>query len=101
MNMQRRWKLVLLPVLGLAALAIAGFAYSSGGPNEQLVHQDRLYGGGGTEPGCFVPDIGFCRPVATNFAIEAHATQDGQAAYGDYNSGRTHSQITCLAVDGN
>jgi hypothetical protein len=86
--------------LALVALAIAGFAYSSGGPNEQLVHQDRLYGGGGTEPGCFVPDIHFCRPVRTNFAIDAHANQDGNAAFGDYLSGAGHNQVTCLAVHG-
>jgi ABC-type branched-subunit amino acid transport system substrate-binding protein len=100
MNMQRPSKLVLLPVLGLAALAIAGFAYSSGGPNEQLVHQDRLYGGGGTEPGCFVPDIQFCRSVPTNIAIDAQATQDGNAAAGDYVNAVGHNQVTCLAVHG-
>src|SRR5258707_616336 len=100
MHMQRRWKLVLLPVLGLAALAIAGFGYSSGGPNEQLAHQDRLYGGGGTEPGCFVPDIQFCRLVPTNFAIDAQATPDGNAAAGDRINVAGHDQVTCLAVHG-
>jgi len=100
MNMHRRWKLALLPVVGLAALAIAGFAYSSGGPNAQLAAQDRVYGGGGTEPGCFVPDIGFCRPSSTNFAIDAHAGQDGNAASGDYVNATSHNEVTCLAVHG-
>jgi hypothetical protein len=58
-----RWRFGVLFVLAVAALAGAAFAYSSGGPNEQLVNRDRLYGGGGTDPGCFVPDSGFCRPV--------------------------------------
>jgi hypothetical protein len=100
MNKQRRWKLVLLPALVLAALAIASLAYSSGDPNEQLAHQDRLYGGGGTEPGCFVPDIGFCRPGSTNFAIDAQASKSGNAASGDYVNAVVHNQVTCLAVHG-
>ena len=94
-------RLALIVTLAAGTLAIAGLAYSSGGPNAQLVAQDRLYGGGGTDPGCFVPDIGFCRTVPTNFAIDAHATRTGQAAYGDMVSGNGHKQVTCLAVDGN
>jgi hypothetical protein len=95
------WKRALPLVLSLGlVLAVAGYAYSSGGPNAQLVGQDRIWGGGGTEPGCFVPDIGFCRPVPTNFAIDAHATGTGQAAYGDMVVANTQVQITCLAVDG-
>jgi hypothetical protein len=82
----------------IAALLGAGLAYSTDGPNAKLVHQDRIYGGGGTDPGCFVPDIGFCRVVQTNFAIDAHGTATGHAAYGDYGS---PNQITCLSVDGN
>src|SRR5205823_962881 len=77
-----------------------GLAYSSGGPNEQLAHQDRLYGGGGTEPGCFVPDIGFCRPSRTDFAIDAQASPDGNAGAGDYGNAGIHYQVTCLAVHG-
>jgi hypothetical protein len=84
------------------ALAVAGLAYSTGGPNAQLVNQDRLYGGGGTDPGCFVPDIGFCRVVSTDFSIDAHATGTGNAAYGDLVARNgSHNQVTCLAVDGN
>jgi hypothetical protein len=101
------WRRALPFVLTLGvALAIAGYAYSSVGPNAQLVPQDRLYGGGQTDAGaCFVPDIGFCRPLASNFAIDAHATGDGQAAYGDITGGSpgfrdAHSQITCLRVHG-
>lgn len=96
----RRWKLAILGVVAIGALAVAGFAYSSGGPNAQLVSQDRLYGGGGTDPGCFVPDIGFCRTGQTNFSIDAHATGTGQAAYGDVMGGGHHDQVTCLGVDG-
>jgi hypothetical protein len=96
-----RRKLGLLSaVLVVVALAGAALAYSSDGPNAQLVGQDRLYGGGGTDPGCFVPDIGFCRTGETNFAIDAHATRSGQAAYGDQ-VGVEQKQVTCLAVDGN
>jgi hypothetical protein len=83
----------------LGALAVAGIAYSTTGPNAQLAVQDRLYGGGGTDPGCFVPDIGFCRPIATNFAVDAHASADGQAAHGDLAGGASR-EVTCLAVDG-
>ncbi len=103
--MRRRWKFVV-PGLLLGALVIAGYAYSSGRPNAQLVPQDRLYGGGSTDPGvCFVPDIGFCRPLATNLGIDAHATGDGQAAYGDISQGSpgfrdSHYQVTCLRVHG-
>ena len=91
-----------LTALALSTLAIAGFADSSNGPNNQLAGQNRLYGGGGTDPGCFVPDIGFCRTATTDIAIDAHSTESGHGAYGDMNSklGR-HEQITCLAVDGN
>jgi hypothetical protein len=97
-----RWKLVLPAlIIGLLALAVAALAYSSTGPNAQLVAQDRLYGGGGTDPGCFVPDIGFCRTVETNFAIDAHSTGSGQAAYGDVVQAASHNEVRCLAVDGN
>jgi hypothetical protein len=87
------------------ALAIAGLAHPSSGPNAQLANQDRLYGGGGNDPGCFVPDINFCRPSAFNFAIDAHATRTGNAAYGDFMYGAPGfrddgGQVTCLAVDG-
>jgi len=95
-----RWKLAALLVFVVVGLAGAAIAYSSGGPNAQLVNQDRLYGGGGTDPGCFVPDIGFCRFGPTNYAIDAHATGTGQAAYGDRVGSNIHEQITCLAVDG-
>jgi hypothetical protein len=100
------WKyaLPLLLTLGVA-LAVAGYAYSSGGPNAQLVGQDRVYGGGQTDPGCFVPDINFCRPLPVNFAIDAHATRTGAAAHGDRTNGApgfrdVHGQVTCLAVHG-
>jgi hypothetical protein len=96
----RRRKLVVLGLALVGALAVAGFAYSTGGPNAQLANQDRLYGGGGTDPGCFVPDIGFCRPIPTNFSVDAHAAGNGQAAFGDMVIGTIHVQITCLSVVG-
>jgi hypothetical protein len=99
-----RWKLATLFIVVVVALSGAAIAHSLSGPNAQLLTQDRLYGGGGTDPGCFVPDISFCRTTFINFAIDAHATGTGQAAYGDYvygpPTGPTHVQITCLAVDG-
>jgi hypothetical protein len=95
---------VLLGSVVLSALAVAGYAASSGGPNAQLANQDRIYGGGQTDPGCFV-EINFCRPLPVNFAVDAHATGSGQAAHGDFTFGApgfrdSHSQVTCLAVDG-
>jgi hypothetical protein len=88
------WKPSFTLVLATAALAVAGYAYSSDGPNAQLVGQDRVWGGGGTEPGCFVPDIGFCRLSPNDFAIDAHATRTAQAAYGDRAGSNAHDQIT-------
>jgi hypothetical protein len=94
-------KLAVLVVFAVVALAGAALAYSSEAPNAQLVSQDRVYGGGGTDPGCFVPDIDFCRTGSTNFSIDAHATSTDQAAHGDHVSGAGQSQVTCLAVHGN
>jgi len=96
----RRSRFAVLLVVGAGALAVAGVAYPTGGPNSQLVKQVRIYGGGGTDPGCFVPDISFCRTAETNFAIDAHATGAGQPAYGDRVGAGAHEQITCLGVDG-
>src|SRR5262249_33019623 len=99
-------KLGLVALAALGTLAIAGFACAAGGPTEQLGGQDRVYGGGQTDAGvCFVPDIGFCRPLPFNFAIDAHASGDGQAAYGDFTNGApgfrdVHDQVTCLRVHG-
>jgi hypothetical protein len=101
MYLLRRRRLAGLVAFAAIALAGGAYAYASGGPNAQLVPQDRLYGGGGTDPGCFVPDIGFCRVVPTNFAIDAHASSTDEAAYGDLVSASGHKQVTCLAVDGN
>jgi hypothetical protein len=84
----------------------ATIAHSTGGPNEQLVSQDRVYGGGGTDAGaCFDPDIGFCRKFATNLGIDAHASGSDEEAYGDVSGGavgfaESHGQITCLRVHG-
>ena len=87
---------------GLVVLAAIGaaIAHSTAGPNGQLAAQDRLWGGGGTEPGCFVPDIGFCRVGPTNFALDAHATASDRAAFGDRVGAGLREQVTCLRVDG-
>jgi hypothetical protein len=80
---------VVLLVLG--ALAGAGLAYSAGGRNEQLVHQNRVYGGGTFGPGCAVPDIGACITDTRTFAVDAHANPDGREAFGDVDyAGPTH-----------
>ena len=86
-------KIVLLVVLAVAALAAAGHADSSGGPNAQLIQQNRVYGGGQ-----FTVSLGDVR----NFALDAHAT--GGTAYGDAEYGGgihwQHEQVTCLNVVG-
>src|SRR5215831_7244837 len=97
--MLRKVVAVLVGLVVLAAIGTA-VAHSTGGPNGQLPPQDRLWGGGGTEPGCFVPDIGFCRVVPTNFALDAHATGSDHAAYGDRFGAGLREQVTCLRVDG-
>ena len=89
--------LIALPVV----LAVAGYAHSTQGPNAQLAHMDRLYGGGGTDKDCFVPDIGFCRQVTTDFAIDAQATANGHAAYGSMEGiAGAQRSVTCLSIDG-
>jgi hypothetical protein len=96
----KRWLLLAL-VAGAAGLAAAGFARSAGSPNAQLTHEDRLYGGGGTNKDCFVPDIGFCRLANVDFAVDAHADDGDHAAYGNLEaSGAPQRSITCLRVDG-
>ena len=95
---RKRIAVVLVAVAG--TLGGASLAYSTDGPNAKLVHQDRIYGGGGTEPGCYLPDINFCRPGPTDFAIDAHATGNGHAAYGDVVFLTRHEQVTCVAVAG-
>ncbi len=93
---------VLLALVGaVAALAVAGYAHSAQGPNAQFANEDRLYGGGGTDKECFVPDINFCRQVTTDIAIDAHATSTDQAAHGDMETiGGAQREVTCLRVDG-
>jgi hypothetical protein len=86
-----RWKLAALFAVVVMALAGSAIAYSLGGPNQQLVGQDRVYGGGTYQPANI-----------RNFAIDAHAS--GAAAYGniEYAAGVTirEEQITCLTVSG-
>lgn len=95
----------MLVVALLAALSASAVALSNGGSNAKLANQDRLYGGGSSGPGCFVPDIGFCLSGTRNFAVDAHSTSHGTAASGDLTFGAPgghdqHAQITCLAVRG-
>jgi hypothetical protein len=87
------WRLTLLLAIAIGALAVGGFAYSAGGPNAQLVNQDRAYGGGTYTPF-----------NTRNFAIDAHAS--GAAAYGNVEfavaDGHVRQeQVTCLSVSGN
>lgn len=91
---RRPRRIALLTVSGLAALAAAGYAYSSVGPNAQLLQQNRVYGGGQ-----FTVSAGDVR----NFAVDAHA--NGGTAYGDAEYAGaahwSHEQVTCLNVVGN
>jgi hypothetical protein len=86
-------------LLALGALVGAGLAYAAGGPNGQLAHQDRVYGGG-----TFCVDLGTCTDTRT-FAVDAHADLHGGAAFGDIEyAGPTHyedEEVTCLSVNGN
>jgi len=65
-------------------------------PNQQLVHQNRVYGGGQ-----------FMGPDGTprNFAVDAHAEPGSNPAFGDIEYGNpvhySHEQIACLTVSGN
>jgi hypothetical protein len=90
----RAGRIAFLAACMVAGLATAGYAYSSLGPNAQLVSQDRVYGGGQ-----FTVSAGDVR----NFAIDAHA--EGGPAYGDIEYGGAphtqHEQVTCLNVVGN
>jgi hypothetical protein len=87
-------KKIALPVLALAALMIAGVAFSAIGPNAQLTTQNRVYGGGH-----FPTSDG----TARNFAIDAHAS--GQTAFGDLEYAGpdhwSHEQVLCVTVVGN
>jgi hypothetical protein len=87
-------KIVLFTTSAVAALAAASYAYSSGGPNTQLIQQNRVYGGGQ-----FTVSAGDLR----NFALDAHA--NGATAYGDAEYAGAvhwgHEQVTCLDVRGN
>lgn len=74
------------------ALAAAGLAYSTGGPNAQLVGQDRVYGGGHF----IVPDS--LGGGVRTFAIDAHSS--GDIEYGGLLHW-AHEQVTCLNVVGN
>jgi hypothetical protein len=86
-------KIVLFTTSVVAALAAATYAYSSGGPNTQLLQQNRVYGGG---------QVTVSAGDLRNFAIDAHA--DGATAYGDAEYAGAvhwgHEQVTCLNVRG-
>lgn len=98
----------LVPILFLlAALAATGVALSSGGPNEKLVSQTRLYGGG-TFDGCATVELPFCLPQARSFALDAHVEGHGDgAAYGTWEYGPANGpwhirgEIRCVKVVGN
>lgn len=91
-------------LVATATLAAATIASSTGGPNAKLANEDRVYGGGTFGPGCAMPGAQ-CIGNTRSFSVDAHATSNDQAAYGDiwYGAPRgqdQHAQITCLAVHG-
>lgn len=95
-------------LLVVAALAATGAALSSGGPNEKLASQTRIYGGGIFGPGCVSTPLQFCLPNQRSFAIDAHVDGNGSgAAYGNWEYGPTggpwhiEGQVTCVKVVGN
>jgi hypothetical protein len=95
--------------LGGAALIVtlvcAGVAYAAASPNAKLQKQDRLYGGGAFSAGCF-SDSSICFALGRNFAVDAHADQNGHGARGNSNYGAPGGTdnvrtVTCLRVVGN
>jgi hypothetical protein len=100
-------KLVALLFLTVA-LAATGVALSSGGPNQKLASETRVYGGGTFGPGCVTDPLQFCMPTERSFAIDAHVEGGGSgAAYGTWEYGQTggpshmKGDITCVTVVGN
>jgi hypothetical protein len=92
-------KKIALALVAAAALAGAGMAISSGGPNEKLASQSRAYGGG---------QFWFPNGVARAFALDAHVDGNGGgAAYGTWEYGpptgpwHVRGDITCMTIDGN
>jgi hypothetical protein len=98
-----------LALLVLAALVVAGAAYTAASPSAKLQKQDRVYGGGQYGPGCFSePGTGFCFAFARNIAVDAHAQGDGSEASGNETYGHRdvpaasrRLKVTCLRVEGN
>jgi hypothetical protein len=93
-------KNIALALVAAAALAGAGMAISSGGPNEKLASQSRAYGGGQFSP--------FNGAVTRAFALDAHVDGSGNgAAYGTWEYGpptgpwHVRGDITCMNVVGN
>ena len=93
-------KRIALALVAAAALAGAGMAISSGGPNEKLASQSRAYGGGQFYP--------FGGVVTRAFALDAHVDGGGNgAAYGTWDYGpptgpwHVRGDVTCMKVDGN
>ena len=91
----------------LVALAATGVALSSGGPNEKLVSQARMYGGGAFG-GCATVEVPFCLPQSRSFALDAHVEAHGDgAAFGTWEYGpadgpwHLRGDITCAKVVGN
>ena len=89
----------------LAVLVGAGVAFGSASPWAKLDKQDRLYGGGQFGPGCFSNST-VCFELPRNFAVDAHAQNDGSEAVGNSTYGspagaESYRKVTCLRVEGN
>ena len=97
------WKLVMLLVV-VAVLAGSGVAVSSGGPQERLASQVRIYGGGTYGP-CFAGGA-FCLAAERSLAIDVHIEGGGMGAvYGDWENGVAgqfvnKGEVTCARIDG-
>ena len=97
-------KKLAMVFVGVAVLVGSGLALSSGGPNERLASQVRIYGGGTYGP-CFAGGA-FCLAAERSFAIDVHVEGGGAgAAYGDWENGVAggfvnKGQVTCARIDG-
>jgi hypothetical protein len=91
---------VILLAMGLLLVG-AGAAYTAGSPNAKLAAEDRVWGGGQFGPGCSL-EGSFCIGDPRNFAVDAHAQNDGSAAVGNSAyGGETSRTVTCVRVQGN
>jgi hypothetical protein len=91
-------KLVAAGFAALAALAIAGVAYSS----YHLPHSERAFGGGRFGPGCTDAASPVCSDHARYLTLDVHGGR-GVLLYGrkdETAAGGFRGQVTCMATDG-